>query len=137
VCSITHGAILLVVAAGPDTPASAEATAGNREEAMAPTAATKNSEQKMRRHFDGVNVGVVFEFVIIELPVRLVWLLVNGRRDHVCSQSADVCQTFSGKSCILKHEPCGCWTKEKKCLRLISHEVLWECDASSHRFRPD
>jgi hypothetical protein len=34
-------------------------------------AATKNSEQKMRRHFDGVNVGVVFEFVIIELPVRL------------------------------------------------------------------
>jgi hypothetical protein len=64
----------------------------------ATTAATKNSEQKIRRHFDDVNVDVGFGFVIIELPVRLVWLLVNGRRDHACSQSADVCQTISGKS---------------------------------------
>ena len=38
----------------------------------ATTAATKNSEQKIRRHFDGVNVDLEFGFVIIELPVRLV-----------------------------------------------------------------
>jgi len=51
----------------------------------------------------------------------------------------------------LKHEPGGCWTKEKRCLRLISHCLpavygkcwtrerfrSWECDSSSHRFRPD
>jgi hypothetical protein len=53
---------------------------------MAPSAATaaatKKNEQKTRRHRDGVNVEVWFEFVIIELPVRLDWLLVNGRRNH-------------------------------------------------------
>jgi hypothetical protein len=34
----------------------------------ATAAATKNNEQKIRRHRDGVNVEVWFEFVIIELP---------------------------------------------------------------------
>jgi len=42
-----------------------------REEAMAPmaaaVAATKNNKQKIRRHFDAVNVGVGFEFVIMEV----------------------------------------------------------------------
>ena len=80
----------------------------------------------------------------------------NGSQDPACRQSAGVCQTFSGKFCILKHEPGGCRTKEKRCLRLIAlparrvREVLWECpartsfaqrcrrgDASSHRFRPN
>jgi hypothetical protein len=55
-----------------------------REEATAPTAAiaaaTRNNEQKIRRHRDGVNVNVEFELVIIELPVRLDWLVVNRRR---------------------------------------------------------
>ena len=61
----TSGAILLEGA--PDTgklpwppaPAFVEASAGSREEAIAPTAATtaatKNSEQKICRHLDGVN----------------------------------------------------------------------------------
>jgi hypothetical protein len=101
VCAVTHGAILFAADGGLETAAPCWLPTA-REEAIAPTAATttatKNSEQKIRRHFDGVNVE--FGFVIIELPVRLIWLLVNvnGRRDHACSQSADVCQTFSGKS---------------------------------------
>jgi hypothetical protein len=41
---------------------------------MAPTAvaaaATRNNKQKTRRHIDGVNVDVVFGFLIIELPMR-------------------------------------------------------------------
>ena len=45
----------------------------------------------------------------------------NGSQNAASSKSADVCQTFSGKFCILKHEPGGCWTKKKRCLRLISH----------------
>ena len=89
----TSGAILL--AGGPDigkrpwptAPASAEATTGKREEAIAPTtaatAATKKNEQKIRRHRDDVNVEVWFEFVIIELPGRLDWLLLNRRRTRL------------------------------------------------------
>ncbi len=42
-----------------------------REEAIAPiaapVAATMNNKQKIRRHLDAVNVGVGFEFVIIEV----------------------------------------------------------------------
>jgi hypothetical protein len=34
-------------------------------------AAPRNNKQKTRRHLDGVNMGVGFGFVIIELPVRL------------------------------------------------------------------
>jgi hypothetical protein len=38
---------------------------------MAATAAAiRNNEQKIRRQRDGLDVDVVFEFVIIELPVR-------------------------------------------------------------------
>ena len=33
----------------------------------AAAAATKNNEQKIRRHLDAVNVGVGFEFVIMEV----------------------------------------------------------------------
>jgi hypothetical protein len=47
-----------------------------REEAMAAiatvAAAIKNNEQKIRRHGDGVNVRVRFEFVIIELLAPMV-----------------------------------------------------------------
>ena len=51
-----------------------------REELMAPMAiamaATKNNEQKTRRHLNGVNVDVGFGFVIIELPGSSdYWLL--------------------------------------------------------------
>jgi hypothetical protein len=82
VCSITHGAIFVVGA--PDTgtlpwltaPAFAEASAGRREEAMAPMAAAaaarRNNEQKIRRHLDGVNVDVGFGFVIMELACVVV-----------------------------------------------------------------
>ena len=89
----TSGAILL--AGGPDigkrpwptAPACAEATTGKREEAMAPMAATaaaiRKNEQKIRRHRDDVNVEVWFEFVIIELPGRLDWLLLNRRRTRL------------------------------------------------------
>src|SRR5438128_2653499 len=77
VCSITHGAILVAGDTGEPlltAPAFAEASAGRREEAIAPTAATtaatRNSEQKIRRHGDGVNADVGFGFVIIEWPVR-------------------------------------------------------------------
>jgi hypothetical protein len=90
----------------------------------------------MRRHFDGVNVGVVFEFVIIELPVRLVWLV--QKRTRLLNETWDRCQTFSGKSYILKHEPGGCWTKEKKCLRLISYclpAACGKCFGSAMRLR--
>ena len=37
----------------------------------AAAAATRKNEQKIRRHFDGVNVNLGFGFLIIELPVRL------------------------------------------------------------------
>ena len=75
----------------------------------------------------------------------LDYSMVRGTeaRTPACRQSAGVCQTFSAKFYILNHEPGGCWTKEKRCLRLMAppaprvREVLWECDASSHRFRPD
>jgi len=50
---------------------------------MAPMAATaaaiRKNEQKIRRHRDDVNVDLEFGFVVIELPVRLDWLLVNRR----------------------------------------------------------
>jgi hypothetical protein len=66
---MTHGAILLPVAAETGKPPQVTA----REEAMAPTAAaavaTRNNEQKMRRHRDGENFDVMFGFVIIKLPV--------------------------------------------------------------------
>jgi hypothetical protein len=85
----TSGAILPAIATwlgadgGPETAVPCWLTA--REEPMAPmaaaTAATRNNKQKTRRHFDGVNVGLGFGFVIIELPVCLdYWLLVNRRR---------------------------------------------------------
>jgi hypothetical protein len=51
-------------------PAFAEASAGAREEAMAPAAAaTRNNEQKIRRHTYGLNAGACFAFVVMELPV--------------------------------------------------------------------
>jgi hypothetical protein len=78
----TSGAILLAVAPDigkrpwPTVPACAEATTGKREEAMVPmaatAAATKNNEQKIRRHRDGVNVGVGFEFLIMEVAGAFV-----------------------------------------------------------------
>ena len=98
-----------------------------REEAMAPTAATtaatKNSEQKMRRHFEGVNVGVEFEFVVMEVVGAFGlfdWLVERKPKPPVRRQRASVCQTFSAKFYILKHEPGGCRTKKKRCLRLIA-----------------
>jgi len=52
-----------------------------REEPIAPkammAAATKNNEQNRRRHGDGINVQ--FEFVVIELPVPIGLVAVNGR----------------------------------------------------------
>jgi hypothetical protein len=70
VCSITHGAILLAADGGLETAAPCWFPTA-REEAMAPmaaiAAAPKNSEQKIRRHFDAVNVGVGFEFMIMEV----------------------------------------------------------------------
>jgi len=72
VCSITHGAILSVVMR--DTgPAPCLAACGA---AIAPTAAMtaapRNSEQKIRRNRGGVNGETEFEFVIIELAMRIV-----------------------------------------------------------------
>ena len=72
---MTHGAILLAADGGLETAAPCWLPTA-REEAMAAiatvAAAIKNNEQKMRRHGDGVNVGVGFEFVIIELPMSWV-----------------------------------------------------------------
>src|SRR4029077_11052892 len=74
VCSVTHGAILprwnalsstrwLALRISTRWPtASEEATAAT----SATPAATRNNEQKIRRHGDGVSVPC--EFVIIELP---------------------------------------------------------------------
>jgi hypothetical protein len=57
---------LLAVAGDAGTPPRVTA----REELMAPmaaaTAATKNNKQKTRRHLNGVNRDVGFEFLIIE-----------------------------------------------------------------------
>src|SRR5437867_2349256 len=70
VCSITHGAILVAADGGLETAAPCWLPTA-REEAMAPmaaaVAATKNNKQKIRRHLDAVNVGVGFEFLIIEV----------------------------------------------------------------------
>ena len=69
-CSITHGAILVAADGGLETAAPCWLPTA-REEAMAPmaaaVAATKNNKQKIRRHLDAVNVGVGFEFLIIEV----------------------------------------------------------------------
>jgi len=43
-------------------------------------AATKNNEQNRRRHGNGINVQ--FEFVIIEFPVRIGLVAVNGRPER-------------------------------------------------------
>jgi hypothetical protein len=71
----TSGAILLIVAPGPLAPPWLVAREA-RDEWIAPTvtkaAATRNNEQKIRRHRDGVKVGAGFEFVIIELPMGLL-----------------------------------------------------------------
>src|ERR1700757_299485 len=70
VCSITHGAILLAADGGLETPTPCWLPTA-REEAIAPMAAAvaapKNNKQKMRRHFDAVDLGVGFEFVIMEV----------------------------------------------------------------------
>jgi hypothetical protein len=70
VCSITHGAILLAADGALETDAPCWLPTA-REEAMAPMAAavatTKNNKQKIRRHLDAVNVGVGFEFLIMEV----------------------------------------------------------------------
>ena len=67
----------------------------------AAVAATKNSEQKIRRHRDGVNVDVGFGFVIIEFcRCVLDWLEVNGRREITfLEQTARSCQSFSREFC--------------------------------------
>ena len=80
----------------------------------AAAAAIRNNEQKMRRQRDpppprlrrgrrlNGNAGL-FEFVSIELPVRLdCWLLVNGRGNHPLNESANRCQTFSGRFYICR-----------------------------------
>ena len=78
VSATTSGAILLAVA--PSLAALPWLTV--RDAWIAPmaakAAATRNNEQKIRRHRDGVNVDVGFEFVIIELPMGLLW----GRGDE-------------------------------------------------------
>ena len=78
VSATTSGAILLAVA--PSLAALPWLTV--RDAWIAPmaakAAATRNNEQKIRRHRDGVNVDVRFEFVIIELPMGLLW----GRGDE-------------------------------------------------------
>src|SRR5207247_4832062 len=81
VCSATHGAILFVEAPGPGTP---PCMLMARKEPIAPeammAAATKNNEQNRRRHGNGINVQ--FEFVVIEFPVRIGLVAVNGRPER-------------------------------------------------------
>jgi hypothetical protein len=67
----------------------------------------------------------------------------NGSQDPACRQSADACQTFSGKFCILKHEIRRLLDQRDEVSAINFalparrvREVLWECDASSHRFWP-
>ena len=71
----TSGAILFIVAPGLATLPWLIAREA-RDEWTAPivarAAATRNNEQKIRRHRDGVNVDAGFEFVIIELPIGLL-----------------------------------------------------------------
>jgi len=68
----TSGAILFIVATG----LAALPWLTARDAWIAPiaakAAATRNNEQKIRRHRDGVNVDAGFEFVIIELPMGLL-----------------------------------------------------------------
>ena len=67
---MTHGAILLD---GKEPAGPGAATAGCREDAMAPTVTTKaaktSSEEKARRNRDGVNFEKGCGFVIIGLQV--------------------------------------------------------------------
>ena len=71
----------------PTAPAFAKASAVRREEAMAPMPATaaaiRNTEQKIRRHLDGVNADLEFGFVIIELP-GCVCCCSRDRRSRCC-----------------------------------------------------
>jgi hypothetical protein len=101
VCSITHGAILLAVAADAGTPPRVTA----REELMAPMAiamaATKNNEQKTRRHLNGVNMDVGFGFVIIEIAGRIIGCC----RTSLLNENTETCQSFSRKFCISARQP--------------------------------
>jgi hypothetical protein len=69
---MTHGAILLD---GKEPGEPGAATAGCRDNAMAPMIATKaakrSSEEKARRQCDGVEVEEEFRFVIIGIPMVL------------------------------------------------------------------
>ena len=65
----------------------------------AAVAATKNNKQKIRRHFDGVKVGVGFEFLIMEVAgaFGLFDWFVERKPKPACRQTGDACQTFSRK----------------------------------------
>jgi hypothetical protein len=109
---------LLAVAADAGTPLRVTA----REELMAPMAiamaATKNNEQKTRRHLDGANMDVGFGFVIIDLPILFFARTSRQRGNrakrgsqclpvdfpfliedatHSPKQREDACQSFSTK----------------------------------------
>src|SRR6267378_2983551 len=88
----TSGAILFIVATG----LAALPWLTARDAWIAPiaakAAATRNNEQKIRRHRDGVNVDAGFEFVIV---------VMNGRRNHPFKQAAENCQSFSCKFTFL------------------------------------
>ena len=75
VCSTTHGAILFAVAVGPGglpwPMAREEPIAAN----TAIAAATKNNEQNIRRHRDGVNVRFEEFLVFIGVGFVEVWVI--------------------------------------------------------------
>ena len=96
---MTHGAILLDWN-GP-VPSPGAATAGCRDEAMAPMTATKaakrSSEEKTRRQprCSGVNVEVVCEFVIMGLADGFGLIRDRNLKLRFLTQGGARCQTFS------------------------------------------
>src|SRR5882672_2108213 len=92
---MTHGAILLDCN-GPVPPPGA-ATAGCRDEAMAPMTATKaakrSSEEKTRRQRDGVNVEVGCEFVIMGLADGFGLIRDRKPKLYFLTQGGAPCQT--------------------------------------------
>ena len=119
----------------------------------AAVAATKNNKQKIRRHLDAVNVGVGFEFLIIEVAGAFGlfdWFVERKPNAAYRTNRRRVSNLFwkilhfearTGRLLDQKEEVSAIDfalpARRVREVRPRESFRSWECDASSHRFRPD
>jgi hypothetical protein len=94
VCATTHGAILFAMLTALPPTRWPTASEEPRAATSAAIAAIRNSEQKIRRHGDAVNVR--WAFLIIDLGMELVDRLRNECRSDAFNQKPSGMSTFSG-----------------------------------------